>query len=131
MTLRLSHNTQSPCRHLWRYSYFFCVAWRISSSINASAALSSMPMIDSMRTGLRNNALRPFSGWVRTSGRLLGAHDQTVMRDEGAGQSGLVSGIDRLGEVEPGGLDPGVSRERRDGQRHGMTLDASCLSTGR
>jgi hypothetical protein len=43
----------------------------------------------------------------------------------------LVSGIDRLGEVEPGDLDPGVSRERRDGQRHGMTLHASCSSTGR
>ena len=62
---------------------------------------------------------------------VLVAHDQHVMLDEGAAQDGTVGGIDRLGEVEPGGLDPGVSRERRDGQRHGMTLDASCLSTGR
>jgi hypothetical protein len=61
----------------------------------------------------------------------LGAHDHHVMLDEGAAQDGLVSGIDRLGEVEPGDLDPGVSRERRDGQRHGMTLHASSLSRGR
>src|SRR6516164_6374244 len=27
-----------------------------------------MPTMDSMRTGLRNNALRPFSGCMRTSG---------------------------------------------------------------
>jgi hypothetical protein len=54
-----------------------------------------------------------------------------VMLGEGAAQDGLVAGIDRLGEVEPGDLKPGVSRERRDGQRHGMTLDASSVSTGR
>ena len=46
---------------------FFCVACRISSSMNASASLSFMPTMDSMRTGLRNNALRPVSGCVRTS----------------------------------------------------------------
>ena len=28
MTLRLSHNTQSPGRHVWRYSYLRWVAWR-------------------------------------------------------------------------------------------------------
>src|SRR4029453_4996935 len=31
-----------------------------------------MPMMDSMRTGLRNSALRPFSGCVRTSGWMPG-----------------------------------------------------------
>ena len=51
---------------------FFLVACRIRSSISASASLSSMPMIDSMRTGLRNNALRPFSGCVRTRGWMPG-----------------------------------------------------------
>ena len=49
---------------------FFCVACRISSSMNTSASLSFM--MDSMRTGLRNNALRPFSGCVRTSGWIPG-----------------------------------------------------------
>ena len=29
MTERLSHMTQSPGRHWWRYSYFVRVAWRI------------------------------------------------------------------------------------------------------
>jgi hypothetical protein len=62
---------------------------------------------------------------------VLVAHDQHVMLGEGAAQDGLVAGIDRLGEVEPGDLKPGVSRERRDGQPHGMTLDASSVSTGR
>jgi len=46
---------------------FFCVACRISSSMNASAFLSFMPTMDSMRTRLRNNALRSVSGCVRTS----------------------------------------------------------------
>ena len=62
---------------------------------------------------------------------VLVAHDQHVMLGEGAAQDGLVAGIDRLGEVEPGDLKPGARRERRDGQRHGMTLDASSVSTGR
>ena len=51
---------------------FFCVACRISSSMNASASLSFMPKMDSIRTGLRNNALRPVSGCVRTSGWIPG-----------------------------------------------------------
>src|SRR5580658_2064524 len=68
MTLRLSHITQSPWRHLWRYSNFFCVACAIKSPTSLSASASSMPTIASMRTGLRNSALRPFSGCVRTSG---------------------------------------------------------------
>src|SRR5262249_46036744 len=63
--------------------------------------------------------------------KVLVAHDQHVTLDEGAAQDGLVSGIDRLGEIEPGDLKAGVSREKRDGQRHGMTLDASSVSTGR
>ena len=42
--------------------------------------------------------------------KMLVAHDQHVMLDKGAAQDGLVSGIDRLGEVEAGNLNPGVSR---------------------
>jgi hypothetical protein len=56
--------------------------------------------------------------------KVLVAHHQHVILDEGPSQEGAVIGVDWLREVESSNLDAGVSRQGRDGQRHRMTLHA-------